>query len=80
MQQSAGSKWVQVGRKMQKAFKNCAFTAVQGKGLFILQEIQHMQMSLFPYFFFSQNNIHIRKMIQENFRFMSLQKCPRSMP
>lgn len=52
MQQSTGSKWVQVDRKMQKAFKKCAFTAIQGKGLFILQEIQHMQMSLFPYFFF----------------------------
>lgn len=51
MQQSAGSKWVQVERKMQKAFKNCAFTAIKGKGLFILQEIQHMQMSLFLIFF-----------------------------
>lgn len=52
MQQSSGSKWVQVDRKMRKASESSAFAVLQGKWLFILQEIQHMQMSLFPFPFF----------------------------
>lgn len=45
------SKSVQVDRKMQKASKSSTFAVLQGKWLFILWEIWHMQMSLFPFFF-----------------------------
>lgn len=56
LQESVGSKWAQVDRKMQKAFKDCAFPVLQGQWFLILQETGHMQMSLF--LFFAKQHLH----------------------
>lgn len=56
LQESVEGKWAQVDRKMQKAFKHCAFPVLQGQWLLILQETRHMQMSCF--IFFAEQHLH----------------------